>query len=60
MPIEAMIECADFEPGGCAEAFITVTLRVPKDTRVSPGIYHLEWQRLADPKPQWAIAHDET
>jgi hypothetical protein len=59
MPIEALMESADFEPDGHQEPFITVTLRVPRDTRVSPGIYHLEWQRLAQPKPEWASAHDD-
>jgi hypothetical protein len=63
MKIEALMESADFEPEGHAGSYVTVTLRVPRATRISPGIYHLEWTGTAGVpfvKPAWAMAHDES
>lgn len=59
-PIEALMESADFEPDGQVQPFVTITLRIPRDTTIGAGIYRLEWQRIAQPKPAWAVAHDET
>ena len=59
MVIEALMESADFEPDGRQSSYVTVTLRVPRDTKITPGIYNLEWQRHQIPMPAWAKAHDD-
>lgn len=39
--IEAVAERADFGPAYAGEDFVTLTFRVPKDTRATPGIWEL-------------------
>lgn len=41
--IPAVAESADFGPAYAGENFVTITLRVPKDTRVPAGIYELNY-----------------
>lgn len=39
--IQAVAERADFGPAYAGEDFVTLTFRVPKDTRAIPGIWTL-------------------
>jgi hypothetical protein len=57
MKIDAVMESADFGPAYEGETFVTVTLRVPKDTRVGPGVHTIEFKEIG--KPAWAEAKDE-
>lgn len=57
MKIDAVMESADFGPAYEGETFVTVTLRVPKDIRVGPGIHTIEFKEIG--KPAWATAKDE-
>lgn len=58
MKTEAVMESADFGPAYEGESFVLVTLRVPRDTRVGPGVHTIEFKEIG--KPAWATAKDET
>lgn len=55
--IDAVMESADFGPHYEGESFVLVTMRVPKDVRISPGLFSLEWKAIE--KPGWSKAKDE-
>lgn len=57
MKIDAVMESADFGPAYEGESFVTLTLRAPKDVRIGPGVYTLEFKEIG--KPAWAEAKDE-
>lgn len=55
--IEAVIESADFGPAYEGESFVLVTLRVPRDLRVRPGTYDMEWKAIE--RPAWSLPKDQ-
>lgn len=57
--IPAVVESADFGPAYEGETFVLVTLRVPKDTLVRPGLYALKWTAPLHAADHWAKAKDE-
>lgn len=57
MAIEAVIESADLGPAYEGESFVLVTLRVPRDQRVRPGTYALEWKSIV--RPDWSKPKDQ-
>jgi hypothetical protein len=57
MKTDAVMESADFGPAHEGESFVLVTMRVPRDTRVGPGVHTIEFKEIG--KPVWAEAKDE-
>lgn len=55
--IEAVISTADFGPFYEGEKFVTVTFRVPADTRVPAGVWELK--PMGPGRPEWSIAKSE-
>lgn len=59
--ITAVIESADFDPSYKGEDYVTMTFRVPKETRIGAGIWTLTHVRplLPEGQPEWSVEKSE-
>jgi predicted lysophospholipase L1 biosynthesis ABC-type transport system permease subunit len=54
---DAVVQDADFGPAYDGETYITVTFRVPENTRILAGIWEL--RSVSVGRPEWSKSQEE-